>query len=503
MQTVFKMMLRRYSHFCSIFLAAIFCVLPFKRALFPQTGPLVELVKDINRGREGSDPENFVTLNGWAYFRANDGRRGFELWRSNGTKDGTQLVVDLNPGPFSGFPDNITVVNGGLYFTAFNNIRYQGSKVWRSDGTKAGTMLLADTYPELRNGGPFGLPLPAQFTALSAHTVLFTALDREGGLEPWRSDGTPSGTTRIIDLHPGQEWSIPIEFTPLRNVAYFAADDSAIYYPDGTATYNRELFRTDGTSAGTYRVKDIYPGPLPSTPTDFIRFRQRVFFRAQDRTHGTELWSTDGTTAGTTLVSDLNPGSGGSNPQYPIQTRFAGSDETTLVFLAEDGIHGQELFRSDGASAGTWLIKDINPNGDSVPLGLTPYKGRVYFSADDGQHGAEIWVTDGTEGGTRLFADLNRGKLRSSPQSFTVAGGWLFFVAILPNDAQYTVRTQLWVTDGTAAGTRMIYQEPGVSYGYAINNLTALGSKLLFTAPYAVDAEGFSTDTELFAVSLN
>jgi hypothetical protein len=54
--------------------------------------------------------------------------------------------------------------------------------------------------------------------------------------------------TRIIDLHPGQEWSIPIEFTSLNNVAYFAADDSAVYYPDGTATYNRELFRSDGIS---------------------------------------------------------------------------------------------------------------------------------------------------------------------------------------------------------------------------------------------------------------
>jgi ELWxxDGT repeat protein len=496
-------MLRRYSCLCSIYLAAIICVLPLKRAVFAQNGPVVELVKDINRGREGSDPAGFVTLNGWAYFRANDGRRGFELWRSNGTRSGTELVADLNAGPFSGFPDNIAVVNGSLYFTAFNDIRYQGSKVWRSDGTKSGTVLLADTYPELRNGGPFGPPLPGQFTALDAHTVLFTALDREAGFEPWKSDGTPSGTTRIIDLHPGQEWSIPIEFTPLHNVAYFAADDSAIYYPDGTATYNRELFRTDGTSLGTYRVKDIYPGPLPSTPTDFIRFRQRVFFRAQDRTHGTELWSTNGTAAGTTLVSDLNPGPAGSNPQYPIEARFAGSEETSLVFLAEDALHGLEPFRSDGTASGTRLIRDINPNGDSVPLGMTPYKGRVYFSADDGRHGDEIWVTDGTEAGTRLFADLNRGKLRSSPQSFTVAGGWLFFVAILPNDAQYTVQTQLWMTDGTPAGTSMIYQEPGVSYGYAINDLIALGNKLLFTAPNAVDAEGVSTDVELFSVSLN
>ncbi len=58
--------------------------------------------------------------------------------------------------------------------------------------------------------------------------------------------------------------------------------------------------------------------------------------------------------------------------------------------------------------------------------------------------------------------------MRSGPQSFTAAGGRLFFVAIVPDDANYTVRTQLWMTDGTTAGTRIIYQEPGVSYGYSI-----------------------------------
>jgi ELWxxDGT repeat protein len=82
------------------------------------------------------------------------------------------------------FPDNLTVVNGSLYFTAVNNFQYQGSQVWRSDGAKAGTVLLADTYPELRGGGVLGPPLPGNFTALDARTVLFTALDRKGGFEP-------------------------------------------------------------------------------------------------------------------------------------------------------------------------------------------------------------------------------------------------------------------------------------------------------------------------------
>lgn len=472
-------------------------------AQMPEIPPVVQLVRDINRGPVGSDPAGFVTLGGVAYFRARDRAHGFELWRSDGTKDGTQLVIDLNPGRPNGFPDNLAVANGSLYFNGFNNRRFNGSQVWRSDGSAAGTILLADTYPELVGGGIFGPPLPGNFVALNPNTVLFTALDPVAGLEPWKTDGTPRGTERIVDLHPGLEWSIPIEFTPLGGVAHFAADDSAVYHSDGTATYNRELFRTDGTAKGTYRVKDIWPGPQPSIPSDFVRYHQQVFFRADDKIHGTELWHTDGTESGTKLVIDLNPGRASSFPQYPISVKFASAAERVLVFLADDGTHGQELFRSDGTEAGTFLIKDINPTGDSLPLDITPYRGLVYFSADDGVHGTELWASDGTEQGTQLFADLNRGQVRSSPQSFTVAAGRLFFVAIVPDDAHYTVRTQLWMTDGTSAGTRLIYEEPGMSYGYSINDLTALENKLLFTAPNGVDAEGFSNDVELFSVSLN
>ena len=509
MVTKFFSRSNRFKRAC---LAAV--AIPFVIFDLAATGaPAVQLVKDINPGTNGSDASGFVRLNDVAYFRADDGTHGYELWRSDGTSDGTRLVVDLNPGLPNGFPDSITSLNGALFFNAFDTSDFTGSKVWKSDGTAPGTILLADTFPGLTGGGTFGPPLPGTFAALDASTTLFTALDPEGGLEPWKSDGTPAGTNRILDLHPGPEWSIPIEFTPLRDVAYFAADDSVVYHDDGTATYNRELFRTDGTPDGTYRVKDIFPGARPSTPTDFIRYNHFVFFSADDGVHGTELWRSDGTEAGTVEVADLNPGRLSSGPQYPIIARFrpATTDDVPsrgvarqlLVFLADDGTHGLELFKSDGTKDGTQLIKDINPTGDSVPLGMTEYKGRVYFSADDGVHGIELWVTDGTESGTQLFADLNPGPLRSSPQSFKVAGGLLFFVSIVPDDEHFTVRTQLWETDGTAAGTQMVYEEPGNNFGYAIDHLTVVRNRLLFTAPTSVDGEGFSTDVELFSAAMD
>ena len=146
-----------------------------------------------------------------------------------------------------------------------------------------------------------------------------------------------------------------------------------------------------------------------------------VYFRAHDGSHGYELWRTDGTEAGTELVIDLNPGPLNGFPDGIAAVNgalyFNGFDTSDFT--------GSKAWRSDGTEEGTRLLKDINPAGDSVPLGMTEYKHRVYFSADDGVHGIELWVTDGTEEGTQLFADINPGALRSSPQSFKVAGGLL------------------------------------------------------------------------------
>jgi ELWxxDGT repeat protein len=452
--------------------------------------PAPILVKDINPGEGSSSAEMFESFNGAVYFRANDGLHGIELWKSDGTPEGTGLVADLRPGAANAVPGEITVAGGSLYFHAFTE--GTGSKVFKSDGTAAGTLLLVDTNPGA-SGGPNGPPLPGNFTTFG-DIVLFTATDRKAGNELWKTDGTIAGTQRLIDLHPGLQWSVPVGLTPFAGRVFFAADDKVTQHK-GVNFFDRELFATDGTEAGTIRVKDIFPGPFPSIPLNFTVFRERLFFTANEGTSGTELWATDGTETGTVMIKDINP----TGPSSPLHFTVAGP---RLFFSADDGVTGYELWVSDGSDAGTHLLTDINPNGGSFPLNLTVIGDRVFFVADDGQHGRELWVTDGTADGTRLVKDINPGAELSSPGELLVVGDVLFFTALDPDDNSGTSTNRLWMTDGTEAGTKLVWTAPGRANGYTIRNLTLLGSQLLFTSPTGADAEGVSTNIELYSLGV-
>ena len=392
------------------------------------------LLKDINPGPEPSDPSLLTDLEGTVFFRADDGRHGAELWKSDGTPQGTSLVRDINDGSDHAYPSHLVAVGGTLFFRASDG--EHGYELWASDGSRGGTRLVRDILP----GG--GGSSPQHLVAASGdgfQGVFFWADDGTHGIELWRSDGTEAGTHLLKDIAPGFQDSGPGAMASLEGPEFqgllFAADDGS-----AGGTYGEELWRSDGTAAGTTLVKDINPGPGGSQPGALTAARQStsraVFFGARDgdQGHGYELWRSDGTPGGTLLVRDINPGAADSNPCH--LTALSGSRFDGLLFCADDGAHGAELWRSDGTTGGTSLVQDINPGpGGSALNSLRGVWTRVYFSADDGAagHGAELWASDATPGGTALVADLNPGSAGAYPALLTSSAGphrWhLFFRA--------------------------------------------------------------------------
>ena len=328
----------------------------------------------------------------------------------------------------------------------------------------------------------FGLPLtePRMETNTSGDTVLTQWFER--ARFEWHPN-KPNEYKVLLGLlgnemanAPHTADSYPETLTMFQNSVIFSADDGV---------HGRELWRSDGTT--TVMLKDIWAGGEFSTPIRMTNINDSfVLFDANDGVHGWELWRTDGTGVGTYLLKDINAGSNSGDPFQIIN--FNG----TALFMADDGVHGLELWRSDGTPAGTFMVKDINAGSKGVypsvnyPMGaimfqLTQIGNVVYFFADDGVHGTELWKTDGTQAGTQLVVDLAAGdKSMSFDQLVKTERYGLVFSAWdeINGDA-------LWRTDGTAAGTIKLGSFTRVRTGIRsyspIGNIVEWNAKLYVT----------------------
>lgn len=194
-----------------------------------------------------------------------------------------------------------------------------------------------------------------------------------------------------------------------------------------------------------------------------------LFSATQDVNSGNELWATDGTTAGTRLIKDINT-SGDSDVTKPVKLR------DKWYFSADAGNNAYHLWVTDGSASGTHQVAVTNTNGPSNIRYITNYNGKLYFSASSVETGTELWVSDGTQAGTRLVKDIYPGPSPSTPNYFKVAGNYLYFSAYTAEKGQ-----ELWVTDGTTEGTKCL-EIVNSYYGSAPYHMIALNGKLVFSA---------------------
>ena len=229
--------------------------------------------------------------------------------------------------------------------------------------------------------------------------------------ELWKSDGTAAGTLKVKEDWPAEHLYL---FTDVEGILYFSA------YED---THGQEIWKSDGTAPGTVILKDINDDyeRVGSFPYGLTSVEGTLYFGADDGSDGMWLWKSDGTEAGTVKVKDIRPGF--SPTLQPFLYSHTGVGET-LYFDARDGIHGRELWASDGTALGTVMVKDLRPGPfGSSPFWLTDVGGTLYFAPRDGIHGAELWKSDGSTDGTVMVKEIRLGRGSSAPGELVYVAG--------------------------------------------------------------------------------
>jgi trimeric autotransporter adhesin len=465
-----------------------------------------------------------ISFRGMLVFSADDGKTGRELWKCDGTERGTVLLKDIMPGEEGSDPSTFTVVDNLLFFIAYTE--QTGMEIWRTDGTKQGTALVDDLMPGPESSQPNNL---VSYNG----QLLFVADDGMHGAELHIATLTRQHPTDVFDILPGSEGSVPANLTVSGEFLYFSAQMPAL---------GNELWKTDGTFSGTVMVSDIWPGVMSSYPSLMIDVAGTLFFVADDGVNGSEYWRSNGNT--TALAFELYPGPDASFGDYPYDEDYGFHcfDEATangkLYFVYQN-----ELYESDGTSAGTRSLGLINdgcvyytqqlysvlgtiylfamdqgnccnyghiwhlakvengalvtvtplPQTENMNLQIVATSLGLFFPFCDDQRNFRLWISDGTDEGTYPIHDAQVSTMSSTPRDMVRVGDYITFYA--DDHIEYVV-TRQWRSDGTLEGTYRIDDFP------LLNALASSNNKLTGTES-ALWIKNISTMLRLRADSSN
>lgn len=369
-------------------------------------------------GSDKSDPEPDVLM-----FAAQETQQsGYEPWVTDGTEIGTFKLKEINDAEDSN-PQWPVRLNGQWLFAADDGVN--GLELWVSNGTEAGTKLLKDLNPS----GSADVRYMTTFKG----KVYFSANDGVNGDEIWVTDGTQAGTYMFKDLQTGANGSYPFGFTVAGGYLYFTAtiDDSRMLL--ATNGGNEE-----GDTAIVTTSNDVEFG-LPNALT---AYRNGVIFTASSFEYGYEPYFVEGRTA--KRIADINPGIGSG---YPSKFQVINDK---VVFVANDNIHGAELWVYDGVNA-PQLLNDLSLGDKATSFKrFMVFKDKLFFTAtvedperaDSGPY--ELFATTGNLDDVVLI----KGGLTSN--QFDLLGSNKEHLFLM---GKYAGKRYLWVSKGDTGST--------------------------------------------------
>ncbi|MDC0714126.1 HYR domain-containing protein [Stigmatella sp. ncwal1] len=430
-------------------------------------GDKVYLVKDIaprcsspTNDCDSAVPTHMVEMGGVLFFQAFDGEQGVdgghgtELWKSNGQAGGTEIVLDIAE---NSDPKELTVVADTLFFVAREGEMYA---LWKTDGSKAGTQRVKQFTSD-----------PSDFGLTALGNTLFFKRDGMGNgavKKLWKSNGLDGGTVEV-NAAGGMEYSNPQYLTALGNQLYFQAENPV---------HGAELWKSDGTEAGTRMVADLLPGlGRGSNPSELTVANGRLFFLAADPTDtlgNNGLWKTSGSEVDTELIVPAKDSSTLGSLTAAGDKLFFTVDESKELRVYRDVpgaelirrfsasisqltyVHGvlffaraNELWRSDGTKVGTQLVKAFDTTY-SIPL-IARGPGMAIFVVNSGT-GYELWKSNGQTEGTQLLHAYPRKRTGGDvppTDAIVSSANKLFFAAtqLRAGSTQYTVGDELYAVD--------------------------------------------------------
>lgn len=487
----------------------------------------LEMVKDLDTSPAAapasSAPQRFRAIGGNVYFAASTPQAGTELHVIDGGSAPARLVADLAPGGASSSPTAVGLAGDRLIVAADDG--YVGMQFWSIDAAGTATRLTSKNMPT------WG-PLPAAFGSVG-NTLVFSSYDNA----LWASDGTVAGTqplnrygnwegvpgcsvngrvvmldrditgSRIVASDATPAGTLTLATSAHDEHAWSASDGSHCYFAIGG--YRWEIWRTDGTAAGTSIWRDgegdlcgvarlggqFYvlaagsslrlinadtqavaanlPQPVCPSPRTLWAAGGRLVFvgppATPDDPAARALYVSDGSSSGTQrLAVPANVYAG-----YPVQAAVMGQR-----FVFQAGYSGVYTLDTSTATMTPLPARFAGlENGDIASLG-----GTAFLSANDTIHGYEPWRSDGTPAGTALLEDVwsssNDGLSWTDPAlPAAVLNDRLYFVR-LASQAQGGLR-ELWRTDGTAAGTHGI--APVAVGNRSVGQVVALDEGIAFS----------------------
>lgn len=348
------------------------------------------------QGSVGGSPNYFTIFDDALYYSSasSPSSSNFELWKSDGTQSGTNQFADINAGFAGSNPRDFFEFNGFLYFTA-DVFGITGRELYRTNGTT--TELFKDFRLGAESGFDIG-PNAHQFVIID-NLMYFFAREDENGYDLWKTDGTVSGTQKLVELN---SFSLGVKnyVFELNGDLLFVMNDS------NDAIIGSELYIYSVASNTVSLVKDISPSLDNGLNMIFLtKFDGKLFFSG----YNGKLYVTDGTELGTYSIENDIP----INYTNPGQLYVFNNE---LYFIATVGGVGVDLYKCTKNIQNEYIIElvyDFNINGNNNLVPFVDYlltnqppvflehNNELYFAAREQNapnngNNYQIYKTDGT-----------------------------------------------------------------------------------------------------------